>query len=459
MGCNREIIVIGAGAGGMMAAGRAAELGSRVLLLEKMDCPGKKILITGNGRCNLTNTRNIDDFIAQFGANGRFLLPSFKRFFRDELLEIFERYGVKFKTKPSGKIYPASDSSHDIVRALELYMSGGGVEVRPAVSATDLIIDGGRVCGVRTNSGDLPAAAVIIATGGASHHQTGSTGDGFRIAATAGHSIADLRPGLVPLVVKDPGKYKMLEGAGLRGVRITAFACPSTEIDIALTPGRDAGRGLAGELPEAPVMESRTGDAVVTHFGLSGPAILEASIDIVKGLEKGRVSVSIDLTPNKTMDELKSHLDHATFKYRSFDYRDILKGVLPQALIKSLSAMTGATNHEVNDGIVSEKSEHFLQTIKSLRFDIERPYSMETAVVTGGGVSLGEIDPETMASKIVKGLYFCGEVMDLEAGTGGYNLQAAFSTGFLAGECAATASKHEAYNSRTIDGNKVLGAS
>lgn len=459
MACDKLIIVIGAGAGGMMAAGRAAELGSRVLLLEKMDRPGKKILITGNGRCNLTNTSTMDDFMAQFGTNGHFLLQSFNRFFRDELLELFAKHGVKFKTKLSGKIYPASDSSHDIVRALEFYMAGGGVEVRPAVSATGLIVEGGRVCGIRTSAGDLPASAVIIATGGASHPQTGSSGEGFKIAAAAGHTIATLRPGLVPLVVKDAERYKKLEGAGLRGVRVTAFACPSTEIDIGLTPEGNVGRGFPGGSPEPPVIESRTGDAVVTHFGLSGPAILEISIDVVKALENGPVSVSIDLVPNKTMDELKSDLEHAAVKYRSCDYREILKGILPQALIKSLSAMTGATRHEVKDGVISPESEYFLQTVKSLRFDIERPYSMATAVVTGGGVSLREIDPETMASKIVEGLYFCGEVLDLEAGTGGYNLQAAFSTGFVAGESAATANNRENSSSSVIDGSEGLGVS
>jgi hypothetical protein len=456
---DKQIIVIGAGAGGMMAAGRAAELGSRVLILEKMDHPGKKILITGNGRCNLTNTRDKDDFMAQFGVNGRFLFQSFNRFFRDELLELFARYGVKFKTKPSGKIYPASDSSHDIVHALELYMAGAGVEVRPSVSATGLIVEGGSVRGVRTSAGDLPACAVIIATGGASHPQTGSSGDGFKIAFAAGHTIATLRPGLVPLVVKDAERYKKLEGAGFRGVRVTAFACPSTEIETALTPEGDAGRGFAGAAPELPVIESRTGDAVVTHFGLSGPAILEISIDIVKALENGPVSVSIDLVPKKTMDELKSSLEYATIRQRSFEYREILKGILPQELIKSLSAMTGATRHEVKNGVTSPESEYFLQTVKSLRFDIERPYSMATAVVTGGGVSLNEIDPETMASRIVEGLYFCGEVMDLEAGTGGYNLQAAFSTGFVAGESAATAGNRENSHFPDIDGNEALAVS
>jgi predicted Rossmann fold flavoprotein len=241
----------------------------------------------------------------------------------------------------------------------------------------------------------------------------------------------------VPLVVKDIERYALLEGAGLRGVRVTAFHCPATEINASLVPSVSAGRGLAGKSPVYPVIESRTGDAVVTPFGLSGPVILEISISAVKALVNGPVSVSIDLVPDRTIDKLMADLRYAIEKYRRNEYRDILKGFLPQKLIKSLVAMTGMSRCEISGGIYSPESERFIKTLKSLRFDIERPYSMATAVVTGGGVSLQEIDSQTMGSKIICGLYFCGEVMDLEAGTGGYNLQAAFSTGYVAGESAA----------------------
>jgi predicted flavoprotein YhiN len=437
MSSSNPIIVIGAGAAGMMAAGRAAELGAEVIVVEKMDRPGKKVLITGNGRCNLSNSCDIDTFMAQFGDNGRFLVPAFKHFFRDELLALMARYGVRCKTKPNGKIYPRSDSSHDVVRALELYMSSGKVDLRPGVRATGLLTENGTVCGVSTSAANLMSSAVVLAAGGSSHPQTGSTGDGFALAVSAGHTLTTLRPGLVPLVVKDIERYIRLEGAGLRGVRVTAFQCPATEINASLIPSANAGRGFAGKSPGYPVIESRTGDAVVTPFGLSGPVILEISISAVKALQNGPVSVSIDLIPNRTIDNLMADLRYAMEKYRSNEYRDILKGFLPQKLIKSLVAMTGMSRCEVRGGIFSPESESFIHMLKSLRFDIERPYSMATAVVTGGGVPLQEIAPQTMGSKITCGLYFCGEVMDLEAGTGGYNLQAAFSTGYVAGENAA----------------------
>ena len=421
----------------MMAAGRAGELGCSVIMLEKMERPGKKIRISGNGRCNLSNSRDRDSFMAQFGPGGRFLEPAFQRFFRDELLALLLRYGVKCQTKASGKIYPASNSSHDIVQALELYMAEGKVEVRPGVSAENVMMEDGRVCGVSTSAGNLEADAVILATGGASHPQTGSTGDGFRMAAALGHTIAPLRPAIVPLVIKNIGQAAELQGAGLRGARVTAFQCAAERIDTSLIPRGNAGRGLDDKSPQPPVIESRAGDAVITPFGLSGPVILEISPAAVKALANGPVSVSIDLIPNKTTDMLRAHLRQAAGKYHSDSFQDILRGILPQKLIKSLTAMTGVTRYEVNDGSVTEASERFLDTLKSLRFDIERAHSMATAVVTGGGVSLAEIDPHSMGSRIVRGLYFGGEVMDLDAGTGGYNLQAAFSTGYIAGESAA----------------------
>jgi predicted flavoprotein YhiN len=315
-------------------------------------------------------------------------------------------------------------------------MAEGNVEVRLGAPVTGLLMEGGRVCGVSTGSGNLPAAAVILAAGGASHPQTGSTGDGFLMASSAGHGVTALRPGLVPLVVKDAERYQKLRGAGLRGVRVTAFGCPSGEIETSRVPSVDVGRGFSAS-PEPPVIESRTGDAVVTHFGLSGPVTLEISLAAVKARDNGPVSLSIDLVPNRTREKLEVDMERGVVKYHSREYREILKGILPQKLIKSLVAMTGVPRLETEGGALSAASERFLNTLKSLRFDVERPYSMATAVVTGGGVSLDEIDSHTMGSRVAEGLYICGEVMDLDAGTGGYNLQAAFSTGWMAGESAA----------------------
>ncbi|MEK7354291.1 MAG: NAD(P)/FAD-dependent oxidoreductase [Chloroflexota bacterium] len=443
---NHQIIVIGAGASGMMAAGRAAEMGAKVLLLEKMERPGKKILITGNGRCNLSNSLDMDSFIAQFGpfgklragSNGHFLYSVFNRFFRDDLLALLGRYGIECKTEPTGKIYPTTDNARDIVHAFRRYLAEGKVTVRFGVSVTGVTVENGRVSGVQTTAGNLPASAVIIAAGGLSHPQTGSTGDGFRIGAALGHTVVKLRPGLVPLVVTDIEQAKEMMGASLRSARVTSFQSQRGEIDPSLVPGVDVGRGMAGKRPKPPNIESRTGDAIVTHFGLSGPVILEMSLAIVDALENGPVSVSIDLMPERDKVTLRTELQEAFDRHSKRTYRNTIRDFLPQKLVEPFVSMTGVPPDKLGNQIAFEERESLLNKLKSLRFDIKGAYSMSTAMVTAGGVSLKEINPHTMASRLVEGLYFCGEVMDLDAGTGGFNLQAAFSTGFVAGENAAS---------------------
>jgi len=422
----------------MMAAGRAAELGANVLLLEKMERPGKKILITGNGRCNLSNSRDMDSFISQFGPNGCFLYSVFNRFFRDDLLVLLRRYGIECKTEPDGKVYPTTDNARDIVRAFERYMTYSKVTVQFGVSVTGVLVKNGRVSGVHTTAGNLPASAVIIATGGSSHPQTGSTGDGFYIAATLGHTIVKLRPGLVPLVVTDIEQAKQMQGVSLRNVRATAFQCPTGKIDLSLIPRVDVGRGITGKRPKLPVIESRTGDAIITHFGLSGPIILEMSLAIVDALDNGPVSVSIDLVPGKDNDTLRTELQQTFDRHSKRTYQKIVKDFLPQKLVEPFVGMTGVPPNKPGNQITLEEREILLNLLKSLRFNIKGAYSMSTAMVTAGGISLKEINPRTMASQLVEGLYFCGEVMDVDAGTGGFNLQAAFSTGYIAGESAAS---------------------
>ncbi len=422
----------------MLAAGRAAEMGVRVLLLEKMERPGKKLLITGNGRCNLSNNRDMDSFIVQFGPNGRFLYNSFNRFFRDDLLALLNRYGIECKTEPDGKIYPVTDNARDVVRVFERYMAEGKVTVRFGVSVTGVMVENGTVSGVYTTAGNLPASAVIIATGGSSHPQTGSTGDGFRMAAALGHEIIKLRPGLVPLVVTNIEQARQMQGASLRNVRATAFQSPCGEIDLSLVPRVDVGRGIAGKRPKSPIIESRTGDAIITHFGLSGPIILEMSLSIVDTLENGPVSISIDLVPGKDVDVLRTELQQTFDSHSKRTYQKIIKDFIPQKLVEPFVCMTGVPPDKKGNQITLEEREFLLTALKSLRFDIKGAHSLSTAMVTAGGVSLKEINPRTMESQLVKGLYFCGEIMDVDAGTGGYNLQAAFSTGYVAGESAAS---------------------
>lgn len=434
----KPIIVIGAGAGGMMAAGRAAELGARVLLLEKTDGPGKKLLISGKTRCNVTNSKELDDFVTMYGANGRFLYRAFSRFFRDDLLAFLERYGVPTKTERGGRIFPASDDARDVVNALIKYDDEGGVDLRTKTKVTDINADGGRITGVQTEDGTIPASAIILATGGSSYPGTGSSGDGYRMAAAIGHTIIKIRPALVPLVVREAALAKSMQGVSLRNVRLTACQCKAEDIDISKTPKRDCGgRGIPGRKPAAPVIESRMGEMMMTHSGIGGPTTLLMSLAVVDALERGPVSVSIDLKPALDDKQLRARLQRDFESYSKRSYRNILKELLPQKMIEPFVAMTGIPPEKCGHEITAEERERLLSLLKSLRFNIEGPMPISAAIVTAGGVSLSEIDPYTMASRLVDGLYFCGEIMDIDADTGGYNLQAAFSTGYVAGEEAA----------------------
>lgn len=434
---DKPIIVIGAGAGGLMAAGRAAELGARVTILEKTDSPGKKILISGKTRCNLTNGKDLDDFILMYGSNGRFLYRAFNHFFRDDLLTLLRGYGVETKTERGGRIFPVSDDARDVVTAFERYITDHGVQMKTNIRVTEIMVDKGHVTGVRTEHGEYPAAAVVLATGGASFPGTGSTGDGYRLAAALGHTITKLRPALAPLVVEEQERARSMQGVSLRNVRLTAFQCPADEIDTDLAPTSDSGRSVTGKRPRFPVIESHQGEMMMTHFGIGGPITLRMSLAIVDALEHGPVSVSVDLKPGLEISQLRQRLQRDFDSFGKRSYRHLLKELLPNKLIEPFIQMSGISPETPGHQISAEGRERLLNLLKSLRFNIKGPLPLTAAMVTAGGVSLKEIDPSTMASRLVAGLYFCGEIMDIDADTGGYNLQAAFSTGYLAGEQAA----------------------
>ncbi|MFC1955156.1 NAD(P)/FAD-dependent oxidoreductase [Chloroflexota bacterium] len=432
-----QVIVIGAGASGMMAAGRAAELGANVLLMEKTECPGKKILISGKTRCNLTNASELDEFITMYGSNGRFLYSAFKHYFQDDLLAFLGRYGVETKTERGGRIFPASDDAHEIVKALERYLSDYGVQVQTYARVASILVDKGHVASVQTERKTHSATVVILATGGASFPVTGSTGDGYHMSAAVGHTITKLRPALVPLAIFETKLAKSMQGVSLRNVRLSSYQCTADDINPSLAPARDSGRGIMGKHPRVPIIESRMGEMMMTHFGIGGPITLQMSLAIVDALKRGPVSVSIDLKPALSDKKLRERLQRDFDLYSKRGYRNILKGLLPQKMIEPFVEMTGIPPDKLGHQIVSEERERLLCLLKSLRFNIETPLPLASAMVTAGGVSLKEIDPRTMASRLVAGLYFCGEVMDIDADTGGYNLQAAFSTGYVAGENAA----------------------
>jgi len=421
----------------MIAAGRAAELGAEVTLLEKMERPGKKVLLSGNGRCNLSNTRDIGEFTAMFGPNGRFLYHAFHHFFRDDLLKLLAGSGVRTLAEPDGRIFPASGKSIDVVKALQKYMSANRVKILTGTKVTAIEVSGNSALSVKTAAADYLADAVVLATGGASYPQTGSTGDGYRMAAKLGHRIVRLRPALVPLIVKEQQSAAVLHGISLSDVRLTCFGCRAADIDIAATPRADRGRGLGKS--RAPVLESRRGGIIFTQDGLSGPAALLMSLAVADALEKGPASLTIDLQPGRTILQLSEDLKTMIRAHGGRKIKSILNELLPERIALTVLMKAGVQADTGASQVTSIQRQAITRTMKGLAFNVEDVHPLAEAMVTAGGVHLDEVDPRTMQSKIVRGLYFCGEVLDLDADTGGYNLQAAFSTGYLTGKGAARA--------------------
>ena len=421
----------------MLAAGRAAETGASVVLLEKMERPGKKVLISGNSRCNLTNTLSLDGFISMYGSNGKFLYPAFSSFFRDEILALLSRYGTATLVAPGGRVFPASGRAGDVAGALQQYMGDNGVTLITGKSVDGIETNQGQITAVKAAGDVYPADAVVLATGGSSHPQTGSTGDGYRMAAALGHNIVKLRPSLIPLVVEESGKAAALQGISLQDVRLTSFACPAHDIDISRLPGHDCGRGTGGRQPRPPLIESRGGGLIFTHYGVSGPPVLLMSLAVAEALECGPVGLSIDLLPAMGQKQLADGLQSAFDRHGGRFIQNILEDLVPHRVAATVLENAGI-DPEIKAGRVSAGQRQAIsRVLKDLRFNIRGTRPLAEAMVTAGGVSLAEVNPRTMESRLVKGLYFCGEVLDVDADTGGFNLQAAFSTGFLAGGSAA----------------------
>jgi predicted flavoprotein YhiN len=433
---DADIIVVGGGAAGLMAAGRAAELGAGVLLLEKTDSCGKKILVSGKTRCNLTNSVELKNFISMYGNNGRFLFSAFHNFFRPELLDFLNNHGMTTKVERGGRIFPVSDDAHDVVRVFKKYLAANKVQIKLNTKVIGITVQDNEVCSVKTEHGNYRCNAVILATGGATWPSTGSTGDGYKISSALGHTIVKLRPALVPLIVREQKLAQSMQGVSLRNVRATAFQGEAASVDSTLTPDCVFGRGEK-KLPRSPVVESRFGEMLFTHFGLGGPIILLISLSVVEALGKYPVSLLIDLKPALTREQFHKRLQRDMDKSSKKKISSILKEYLPAKMIDPFVTLSGINPEKLAHQITAAERGKIVELFKALRFNIKAPLSLEKAIVTAGGVSLDEIDQRTMASKLIKGLYFCGELMDIDADTGGYNLQAAFSTGYLAGAKAA----------------------
>ncbi len=406
-----SVIVIGGGAAGMMAALSAARMGAEVTLFERNDHCGKKLRITGKGRCNVTNDCSVQEFLANVPTNPRFLYSALGRFDTSDTKDFFESAGVPLKVERGRRVFPVSDKAEDIVRALVSECKKSGVRTRFS-RVRSLIIEGGQASGVLCDDGEHRADAVIIATGGKSYPRTGSDGDGYALAKSAGHTVTPLLPSLVP-IVSDSRICPALQGLSLRNVSLTVVEKASKK-----------------------KLYEDFGEMLFTHFGLSGPMVLSASAHI-PDISTGRYEAQIDLKPALDEKTLDARLLSDFSKYANKDFANALADLLPQKLIPVIISLSGIDPHKKVNSVTKEERRALSGVIKCLKISLSGFRSITEAIITKGGVSVGEINPKTMESKLCPHLFFAGEVIDVDAYTGGYNLQIAFSTGVLAGENAA----------------------
>ena len=408
---KKTVAVIGGGAAGMMAAIHAAYSDAEVLMFEKNDRLGKKLRITGKGRCNVTNDCPTNEFLMNVPTNPRFLYAALNRFSTSDTIDFFEGCGVPLKTERGKRVFPVSDKAADIVKALSDRCRDCGVQI-VYQKVTSLEIKDGRVSAVMSGERKYPCDSVIVCTGGKSYPGTGSDGDGYRFARQAGHTVTDLRPSLVPVVC----------GGNLCG-RMQGLSLKNVSLKVV---NRDSGKCVYEDF----------GEMMFTHFGMTGPMILSASAHI-PDIEKGIYDAIIDLKPALDENELDARIRADFTKYNNKDFINSLGDLLPLKAIEPIIDLCGVDPRKKVNSITKEERRRLLEAIKYMRIPLLRFRPIDEAIITKGGVSVDEINPRTMESKKVSGLYFAGEVLDLDAYTGGFNLQIAFSTAVVAGENAA----------------------
>jgi predicted Rossmann fold flavoprotein len=411
---SKKVIVVGAGAAGTMAAGAAAENGAEVFLLERNDKIGRKVMITGKGRCNVTNDigDDVQKFISNIPGNGRFLYGAYSSFNSQDVMYFFEDYGVTLKVERGNRVFPMSDKAVDVVDALNSYITEMGVK-RKTERVVSLITEDDCVKGVITDFGnEYYADSVIIATGGLSYPKTGSSGDGYKLAESVGHTITTLRPSLSALVCRE-GICSECMGLSLKNVSIKVI-----------------------DAKKKKEIYDDFGEMLFTHFGVSGPMILSASAHM-RDMEKERYEILIDLKPALSHEKLDARIlrDFADNTNKSIS--NVLALLLPKSLISPVLKLSHIKQSEKINQITKEMRKNLVDTIKSLKLTVMGFNDIAEAIVTSGGIKVSEINPKTMESKICKGLYFAGEVIDCDGYTGGFNLQIAFSTGHLAGVSAS----------------------
>lgn len=408
----KKIIVIGAGAAGMMAAAKAAENGAEVILLEKMKRVGKKMLITGKGRCNITNTASVPELIKNMIGNGSFLNSAIRAFDNEDVVSFFNELGLVTKVERGGRVFPESDKAADVVGTMLRQLHRLGVKIETEMAVKRILVEDARAVGIESMSGALyKSDAVILASGGSSYPGTGSSGDGYAMAEAIGHTIVPLRPSLIPLETEEEW-VRETQGLSLRNVRVTALA---------------DGKKIGEEF----------GEMLFSHFGVTGPIILSLSRVVADALSQNKfVELIINLKPALTPETLDKRIQRDFEKYIRKQLKNSLHDLLPSKLIQPVMDLSYLDGDKEIHQITKEERLRLLETLQHLTLTVTKTRPLAEAIVTAGGVETKQISPKTMESKVVKGLYFAGEVIDIDGYTGGFNLQAAFSTGAAAGQYA-----------------------
>ena len=412
-----KVVVIGGGPAGMMAAITAAENGNEVLIIEKMPSFGRKLLITGKGRCNITSSLYMSEFIKNTPGNGRFLYSAFQNYTNTDIIEFLKRQGLEVKEERGNRIFPVTDKSVDVLNCFTKRIEELKIQYKLNTTAEKILVQNEQVTAVRTNREMIKADKVILATGGKSYPLTGSTGDGYKIAQALGHTIVPIKPSLVPLEVYEKEECKKLQGLSLRNVGIKII-----------------------DIEKKKSIYEDFGEMIFTHFGISGPTILSGSAHLAKYkdvdylLRNKYITVSIDLKPALSEEQLDDRILRDFKEFKNKQFKHSLDKLLPQKMIPLIIGLSKIDENKRVNEITREERKTLIQLLKSFTITIKGFRPVEEAIITCGGIDTKEINPKTMESKLIKGLYFAGEIIDVDAYTGGFNLQIAYSTGFTAGQ-------------------------
>jgi len=414
-----NIIVIGGGPAGMMSAITAAENKHKVILIEKMNMLGKKLLITGKGRCNITSSLYMSEFIKNIPGNGKFLYSAFQNYTNQDIIEFLKEQGLQVKEERGNRIFPVTDKSKDVLNCFEKRLRQLGVEIKLNTQVKEILVKDNYITGIQTDTEKIYADKVILATGGKSYPLTGSTGDGYILASKLGHTIQEIKPSLVPLETYNKDAQKM-QGLSLRNVKIKIVEKIS-------------------ENQEKEIYED-FGEMLFTHFGISGPTILSGSAHLVRYpnlkelLNSRKIKLYIDLKPALSEEQLDDRILRDFQEAKNKQFKNSLDNLLPQKMIEYIIEKSGIPEDKKVNEITKEERKSLLQCLKKLEFSIKGFRPIEEAIITSGGINIKEINPKTMESKLVNGLYFAGEIIDVDGYTGGFNLQIAYSTGYTAGK-------------------------